>query len=153
MAVRSIRSKPDCIHRDGWINRAWDNAAGIAGSGPRGDFCTIIGTGGPKCQQGLHRCHIATSAEWNFRYRSGFALAGAESKACSRAVIRRGRAAYPREAGRRNIATRKAPTAECSAAGPSETSDPGIEAKTLFVEKTARSGAGLMADQSKLFRF
>ena len=151
--MRSIRSKPDCTCWDGWINRSWDKAAGIAGSGPRREFCTIVGTGGPKCQQGLHRRHIATSAEWNFRYGSGFALAGAESKARARAVIRRSGAACPRKAGCRNIAARKAPTAERSAAGPSETSDPGIEAKTLFVEKTARSGAGLMADQSKLFRF
>ena len=151
--MRSIRSKPDCTRWDGRINRAREKAAGIAGSGPRRDFCTIVGTGGPECQQGLHRRHIATSAEWNFRYGSGFALAGAESKACSRAVIRRGGAAYPREAGRRNIAARKAPTAECSTASPSETPNPGIEAKTLFIEKAARSGAGLMADQFKLFRF
>ena len=58
-----------------------------------------------------------------------------------------------REAGCRNIAARKAPTAERSAAGPGETPHPGIEAKTLFVEKAARSGAGLVADQFKLFRF
>jgi hypothetical protein len=151
--VSSIRSKPDCTRWDGRINRAWKKAAGIAGSGPRRDFYTIVGTGWPKCQQGLHVRHIATSAEWNFRYGSGFALAGAESKACARAVIRRGGAACSREAGCRNIAARKAPTAERSAAGPSETPHPGIEAKTLFVEKAARPGAGLMAEQSKLFRF
>ena len=151
--MKSIRSKPDCTRWNGRINRAWKKAAGIAGSGPRRDFCTIVGTRGPKCQQGLHRRHIATSAEWNFRYCSGFALAGAESKVRARAVIRRSGAARPREAGCRNIAARKAPTAERSAAGPGETPHPGIEAKTLFVEKAARSGAGLMADQSKLFRF
>ena len=151
--MRGIRSKLDCTRWDGRINRARDKAAGIAGSGPRRDFCTIVGTGGPKCQQGLHRRHIATSAEWNFRYGSGVALASAESKARASAVGRSGGAACSREAGCRNIAARKAPTAKRSAAGPSETPHPGIEAKTLFVEKAARSGAGLVADQFKLFRF